>query len=453
MSQDTHIWAKLVAVNPNNETILLKTQIGGRDEDSSDNMWRIYQSPTGGVWIKNLSSSLMRVGDSWLEVNQEKEITNGETLLFNQDVGNPDRNFDYVFCLTDWQSESRQGRRREENFDSTTTFLSPETQKKMKVGDILEKEFQCIFCLSIKQNCATLSPCQHSFCSLCLLNNIKKSAKPTECPICRDAFQSIGKYFALRNPQEVTEIFTNTQTQKEQRKIQLEGNIYPQDGGFFIGSRLNGKNDGKGHKIFSNGKIFEGTWRNGSREGEGALIFENGRIYLGVWKDDLLARMIDEIILPDLGFYKGGTNDFKRHGKGTLKYDNGDVFKGEWKEDQIDGAGILIRSNGDQYQGTWKDNIIEPLVEIKYANGDIYKGEINVDNWQRQGKGILKFSNGDEYDGMWCNDKQHGKGKESLRGGSRIFEGVWVEGSMIRDITMTDVEGARYRVELMRLSE
>ena len=59
------------------------------------------------------------------------------------------------------------------------------------------------------------------------------------------------------------------------------------DGCYYVGETKNGKAEGKGMYIWSNGDLFYGGWLNGKREGKGVMMMYDGRISDGTWKNDV----------------------------------------------------------------------------------------------------------------------------------------------------------------------
>lgn len=79
----------------------------------------------------------------------------------------------------------------------------------------------------------------------------------------------------------------------------------------FSGSYKDGKRNGIGKLIFSNGDIYDGKWKDDQRHGVGKQTYKNGTVYDGKWKND------------------------KRHGPGKQIFPDNRVFVGEWVDDEI----------------------------------------------------------------------------------------------------------------------
>ncbi len=430
-------WAKLLANNPDKESILLYNQLEELYEGQIKTGGQIYQKSPGDAWIKNLSASSIKINDNWLEVNEEKEISSGEKVSFNKDKNKNDESFDYVFILMTSHSKDPNKREREEVPEPTAMT------KLVKIGNELQQKLTCSICLEILHNCAALRPCEHSFCSFCLISHFKTS---TKCPNCRIDAKSVRKNLDLENLLELTlNNFPEKKRSKEDieyKQNKLEGNILKTNRGIYAGSLKGGVLEGKGSFIYSNGDLFEGTWQNNKKEGQGTLASQNGYTYKGQWSND--AQNIDEIIIPKRGVYKGETKEFRQHGKGIFKFVNGSIYNGNFVQGKFEGFGRLTYIEGDEYEGNWfKGNkegygtmkysdrtiyegiwlqgALQFVKKIYYASGDIYEGEVQIEtvNVTKQGKGVLTYKNGDRFEGFWENDKQHGigreMGKESMR--------------------------------------
>ena len=65
-------------------------------------------------------------------------------------------------------------------------------------------------------------------------------------------------------------------------------------------------------------------------DGKGKKVWQNGRVYIGDFKNGL------------------------RDGIGMGEI-NGNKYEGEWKDDKIHGQGKFTLADGDSYEGEWKD--------------------------------------------------------------------------------------------------
>ena len=420
-------WAKLISLSPSNQDIHLTQP----NRHEVPNEWRIYKkSHDNSCWIQNLSpSSKIKIDDEGcLETNDEKEIFNGEKISFIQgEAGSPDTNSDYVFCLVNSQPKNDLKRPREERPEPQN---STESEKKLiKVENDLHQELTCSLCIGLLKKSATLSSCQHTFCSSCLFNHLKTSFK---CPLCRVEGASVGKNLTLHNLiQFALNNFPSLEKLKEEALCkevpELFGNIIRGEAGTYLGAWLNAKREGFGRMVYRNGAVYKGPWKDDKREGKGILIYADGSEYEGDWEHD--ARNGHGNMKYQTGnVYNGQWRDGKKEGKGIFITQAGNMYDGEWMSESFHGEGRYTWAYGNEYEGHFENGYLSGYGVMKYANGSVYKGEWQRNN--RHGKGVLTQSKGDEYDGKWENDKQHGKGKFTWEDDGRVYDGLWENGEM-----------------------
>ncbi len=81
----------------------------------------------------------------------------------------------------------------------------------------------------------------------------------------------------------------------------------------YVGEWTDGKPNGHGIYIHSDGEKYVGESKDNNRSGYGTYIYSNGNKYVGEWKDG------------------------KKHGKGTFTFSDGTTYVGEWKNDNLKG--------------------------------------------------------------------------------------------------------------------
>ncbi len=421
-------WAKLISFNPNNKDIHLTQP----NQHEIPNEWRIYKkSPEGTYWIQNLSSaSKIKIDDEvCLGLDEEKELFGGERISFiPQDKKNsPTDHPTYVFCLVNSQPKNDLKRSREEPLPNSTTKGSD--KKLIKVANDLHQELTCSICMGLLNKSATLSPCQHTFCSLCLFNHLRTSFK---CPLCRIEGASVGKNLTLQNLLQLAlNNFPSLEKFKEEittREVpELFGDIIRGEVGTYLGNWLNGQREGFGRMVYRNGAVYEGPWKNNQREGKGVLTYAEGSEYEGDWVNDT-RNGHGNMKYQTGNVYNGEWKNGKKEGKGIFLTQSGNVYDGEWMNDNFHGEGKYTWDYGDEYEGNFENGSLSGYGVMRYANGDVYKGEWQKNN--RHGKGVLSLSNGDEYDGKWKNNQQHGKGKFTWKNEDRVYDGLWENGEM-----------------------
>jgi len=226
----------------------------------------------------------IKIDSSWLETNQEKQLFGGEKLAFCLENKEKNTPFDYVLCLVNFQAKNQLRRNRED--ESSTEPPNQRLPEKLLKSDnsIQEVEITCSICLEILNRCATLSPCGHNFCGNCLVKHLRNSLFG---PLCKTKIVSVIKHLAFQNIIEAAVRDSSSlqrPSNEEMATIQkdLDGNVYADGKNTFIVSMLNGKKEGPGAQISTDGQIFQGFWKNDKKEGEGVLILKDGSIIKGV---------------------------------------------------------------------------------------------------------------------------------------------------------------------------
>ena len=101
----------------------------------------------------------------------------------------------------------------------------------------------------------------------------------------------------------------------------------------FDGAMRDGRPDGSGSQITSDGRVYEGTWQNGRPHGSGRLKLPNGEEYLG-------------------GFSNGSAE-----GKGRKFEITGEVFEGEFHAGLRNGEGKTKLPSGFSYESKWLNGV------------------------------------------------------------------------------------------------
>ena len=119
--------------------------------------------------------------------------------------------------------------------------------------------------------------------------------------------------------------------------------------GKYTGSLKNGKRDGKGTYIGSDGTKYTGQYKDGLLNGIGTSYYDGEMIYTGQWKDDKYHGK-GTYIDSDGSKYTGQFKDDVKHGYGTMIWPDGSKYTGQWKEDKMHGKGISYGSDGKRKQ-------------------------------------------------------------------------------------------------------
>jgi hypothetical protein len=104
------------------------------------------------------------------------------------------------------------------------------------------------------------------------------------------------------------------------------------------GEFQDGKQQGRGIRVFSNGSRYEGDFANGRREGYGLEVYaDNGR-YKGGWKDNTLEGH-GVAILANGNRFEGEFHAGKPNGQGTYQTKNG-IVSGNWANGCLKERGV-----------------------------------------------------------------------------------------------------------------
>ncbi|MGE0930230.1 MORN repeat-containing protein [Peijinzhouia sedimentorum] len=94
----------------------------------------------------------------------------------------------------------------------------------------------------------------------------------------------------------------------------------------YFGETKDGKANGYGVGLWTDGSTYEGFWEKNMRNGTGTQEWKDGELYEGAYKND------------------------KREGFGIYTWSNGEQYKGDWKNDIRHGKGIIYDQNGEPIQ-------------------------------------------------------------------------------------------------------
>ena len=115
----------------------------------------------------------------------------------------------------------------------------------------------------------------------------------------------------------------------------LEGGMFPEREGIYVGQFINGESEGQGVKTWNVLKsIYVGEWKNGYMHGKGILRRNDGEIYIGNYKQG------------------------KKNGYGTILYSDGKKYEGEFLNSFAHGKGICTFEDGRRFnckmkEGNW----------------------------------------------------------------------------------------------------
>ncbi len=98
----------------------------------------------------------------------------------------------------------------------------------------------------------------------------------------------------------------------------------------FDGEYRNGRANGLGTIVYSNGDRFAGRFENGKRHGEGVFAWVGGTYYKGEFLNGL------------------------RHGQGKVVFPKGDQYDGRWQSGKPHGQGTFTAADGTREQREWR---------------------------------------------------------------------------------------------------
>eukprot|EP01038_Epipyxis_sp_PR26KG_P006890 gene6890-9440_t len=123
---------------------------------------------------------------------------------------------------------------------------------------------------------------------------------------------------------------------------------YPYDGYW-----KNGKMDGLGKYLYSDGFTYEGNFSKNRPHGEGVAEYPDGQRYNGEWLNGKYEGKGTATYIGETS-YTGSYSNGRREGWGKLTYASGLYYEGEFKDGQPNGKGFM-KSNltGWAYEGTF----------------------------------------------------------------------------------------------------
>jgi len=235
--------------------------------------------------------------------------------------------------------------------------------------------------------------------------------------------------------------------------VSLQGEIWTKgygiqknkDDSHYLGYFINGKFNGQGTYIHSDGEMQKGQFLNGRLNGFGRIIMSNGDYYEGEFIDGSLPNGI--LFYGDGDYYEGNFKNNQMTGKGVYIHFDGTRYEGEFENGMYSGYGKLFAADGTTFDGIWEKSYSVDGVYI-WPNGDKYQGQLK--NLMKHGYGKFTGSNGLivegdfinnfpsgycfilspnealKYEGDCLNGLSHGYGKSTYSSGDH-YEGNWKE--------------------------
>ena len=120
----------------------------------------------------------------------------------------------------------------------------------------------------------------------------------------------------------------------------------------YTGQMREGRRNGRGTVIWSDGGRYDGDWRDGVQHGRGVETFASGSRYEGEWLDDL--KHGRGVLITATGArYDGEWRGDRRDGRGIETWPDGARFEGEYRGDRPDGYGQYFDTATEWFRGVW----------------------------------------------------------------------------------------------------
>ena len=112
------------------------------------------------------------------------------------------------------------------------------------------------------------------------------------------------------------------------------------DGSVYVGTFVDGVQEGTGTYTLPSGYEYSGEWVKGEIKGLGRARYPNGSIYVGAFSEGK-PQGRGKITFGDGGSYEGIWQNGKMTGEGEARYANGAVYRGGFKDGVHDGKGVM----------------------------------------------------------------------------------------------------------------
>eukprot|EP00606_Chrysophyceae_sp_TOSAG23-5_P001114 GSChrysophyteH2.ASY1.ANO1.1766.1 assembled CDS len=213
-------------------------------------------------------------------------------------------------------------------------------------------------------------------------------------------------------------------------EVHGDGTMFYANGDHFDGNFLNGFPYGEGKYTYSDGGYYDGEYKatkinkgtlleaplcNGKREGFGLRVFTNGSRYTGQWLDDKMHGQGQMLQAEGAGYEGAFFNGDHWHGKGEYVCCDGRLYSGEFQWGKKHGMGtqeyLRTGDQGDVYR------------QCIGGRGSMYRYLKYEGNWVdgvKEGHGTLFFVNTDTISGLFEHGQPHGLMKVTFSKSKRI---------------------------------
>jgi hypothetical protein len=162
------------------------------------------------------------------------------------------------------------------------------------------------------------------------------------------------------------------------------------------------------------GAKYVGEMKDGKPDGTGTLIKTNGEMYVGEFKNGLPNGNVTHT-WPDGGEYIGQVMSGLPHGHGTYKTPAGTNAQGEWRHGKpYTVSGMKILPDGTREVGVWNYAGTRSGGTITWKDGRRYEGDWKVVVGKSDlpdGHGKMTYPDGKVEEGLWEDGKFMGSSK------------------------------------------
>ena len=175
--------------------------------------------------------------------------------------------------------------------------------------------------------------------------------------------------------QEKVNLLMKNDEMKQFLKSNMSSRVELNPSTIFTGEIYESKANGKGN-IKSDKFTFQGDFVNGKPNGNGWIVFTEGKEYNGDFVN---------------GFY---------HGKGVYISKDNFTYEGDFALNHFEGNGKCVWVNGDKYEGQFKNDRFEGRGVYHYADGKVFQGDFK--KGVKHGDGSLTSADGStKVSGEW----------------------------------------------------
>ena len=146
----------------------------------------------------------------------------------------------------------------------------------------------------------------------------------------------------------------------------------------YMGDLKDGKPNGRGKGVFSDGTVYDGLWIDGNRAPHKEIPKDlRTRVKQSTDKRDNLMSKVKDM-------EKGSTGTTQGYGTYTDTFGREYAYMGELKDGKPNGRGRGALNDGTVYEGLWMDGKKCGHGTLTYSNGNAYEG-----NGRRERRAIL----------------------------------------------------------------